>query len=121
MDALECLIQIKMVKTQYWFLPLKLVGCDIISFFKEKTSVNAIQALEKAVVYYISLLSLEELFLRNPKFERFSVFPIKMALNFINAGSRLNFIKPQKNGIRSSESDIPGWNDASHRNKVQVI
>jgi CRP/FNR family transcriptional regulator len=45
--------------------------CDIVSFFKEKPSINAIQAMEDSEVYYISLPQLEKLFQCVPKFERF--------------------------------------------------
>ena len=53
------------------FYPENWWACDIVSFFKEKPAVNAIQALEDSEVYYMSLSRLEELFLEIPKFERF--------------------------------------------------
>jgi CRP-like cAMP-binding protein len=53
------------------FYPENWWSCDIVSFFKEKPTVNAIQALEDSEVYYMSLYQLEELFLEIPKFERF--------------------------------------------------
>lgn len=53
------------------FYPENWWACDIVSFFKEKPAVNAIQALEDSEVYYMSLSRLEELFLDIPKFERF--------------------------------------------------
>jgi CRP-like cAMP-binding protein len=46
-------------------------ACDIVSFSKAKPATNTIQALEESVVYYFTLPSLEELFVRVPKFERF--------------------------------------------------
>lgn len=53
------------------FYPENWWVCDIVSFFKETASSNAIQALEDSEVYYTSLSKLEELFLKVPKFERF--------------------------------------------------
>lgn len=53
------------------FYPENWWACDIVSFFKQKPAVNAIQALEDSEVYYISLSRLEELFAEVPKFERF--------------------------------------------------
>ncbi|MCD9015497.1 Crp/Fnr family transcriptional regulator [Fulvivirgaceae bacterium QH1ED-6-2] len=53
------------------FYPENWWSCDIVSFFKEKPAVNAIQALEDSEVYYMSLSRLEELFVAIPKFERF--------------------------------------------------
>jgi CRP/FNR family transcriptional regulator len=53
------------------FYPENWWACDIVSFFKEKPSANAIQALENSEVYYTSLLQLEKLFQAIPKFERF--------------------------------------------------
>ncbi|WP_345332298.1 Crp/Fnr family transcriptional regulator [Mucilaginibacter defluvii] len=53
------------------FYPENWWACDIVSFFKQKPTVNAIQALEDSEVYYISLSRLEELFAEIPKFERF--------------------------------------------------
>lgn len=53
------------------FYPENWWACDIVSFFKEKPSANAIQALENSEVYYISLPQLEKLFQTIPKFERF--------------------------------------------------
>jgi len=53
------------------FYPENWWACDIVSFFKEKQALNAIQALEDSEVYYLSLTRLEELFKRIPKFERF--------------------------------------------------
>ncbi|WDF55584.1 Crp/Fnr family transcriptional regulator [Mucilaginibacter sp. KACC 22063] len=53
------------------FYPENWWVCDIVSFFKEAASSNAIQALEDSEVYYTSLSKLEELFLKVPKFERF--------------------------------------------------
>ncbi len=53
------------------FYPENWWACDIVSFFKEKHSANAIQALEDSEVYYISLPQLEKLFQTIPKFERF--------------------------------------------------
>ncbi|MEJ0057583.1 MAG: hypothetical protein WDN75_19240 [Bacteroidota bacterium] len=42
-----------------------------MSFFKERPSANAIQAMENSEVYYTSLPQLEKLFQTIPKFERF--------------------------------------------------
>lgn len=53
------------------FYPENWWACDIVSFFKEKSAVNAIQALEDSEIYYMSLARLEDLFLEIPKFERF--------------------------------------------------
>lgn len=53
------------------FYPENWWVCDIVSFFKEKPSANAIQTLENSEVYYTSLLQLEKLFQTIPKFERF--------------------------------------------------
>ena len=53
------------------FYPENWWACDIVSFFNEKRSVNAIQALEDSEVYYTSLAQLEKLFHTIPKFERF--------------------------------------------------
>jgi CRP-like cAMP-binding protein len=53
------------------FYPENWWACDIVSFFKEKPAVNAIQALEDTEVYYLTLPRLEELFIQIPKFERF--------------------------------------------------
>lgn len=53
------------------FYPENWWACDIVSFFKEKPAVNAIQALEDSEVYYFTLARLEELFIQIPKFERF--------------------------------------------------
>jgi CRP-like cAMP-binding protein len=53
------------------FYPENWWVCDIVSFFKEKASNNAIQALEDTEVYYISLPQLEKLLQTIPKFERF--------------------------------------------------
>jgi CRP/FNR family transcriptional regulator len=53
------------------FYPENWWACDIVSFFNEKHSANAIQALENSEVYYISLAKLEKLFQTIPKFERF--------------------------------------------------
>ena len=53
------------------FYPENWWACDIVSFFKGKPALNAIQALEDSEVYYLSLQRLEELFVRIPKFERF--------------------------------------------------
>lgn len=53
------------------FYPENWWVCDIVSFFKEKPSSNAIQASEDSEVYYASLAQLENLFLTVPKFERF--------------------------------------------------
>lgn len=53
------------------FYPENWWACDIVSFFKEKHSANAIQAMENCEVYYISLAKLEKLFQTIPKFERF--------------------------------------------------
>jgi len=53
------------------FYPENWWACDIVSFFKEKHSVNAIQAMENSEVYYTSLQQLEKLFLTIPQFERF--------------------------------------------------
>jgi CRP-like cAMP-binding protein len=53
------------------FYPENWWVCDNVSFFKEKPSANAIQAMENSEVYYISLPQLEKLFQSIPKFERF--------------------------------------------------
>jgi CRP/FNR family transcriptional regulator len=53
------------------FYPENWWTCDIVSFFKEKPSENAIQALEDSEIYYCSLPQLEKLFEAIPKFERF--------------------------------------------------
>lgn len=53
------------------FYPENWWVCDIVSFFREKSSINAIQAIENSEIYFISLTSLEELFKTIPKFERF--------------------------------------------------
>ena len=53
------------------FYPENWWVCDIVSFYEEKLSANAIQAMEDSEVYYISLSQLENLFWANPKFERF--------------------------------------------------
>ncbi|MXN90311.1 cyclic nucleotide-binding domain-containing protein [Flavobacterium sp. Sd200] len=53
------------------FYPENWWVCDIVSFYKEKPSANAIQAMEDSEVYYTSLSQLENLFQANPKFERF--------------------------------------------------
>ena len=53
------------------FYPENWWVCDNVSFFKEKPSANAIQAMENSEVYYISLPQLEKLFQTIPKFERF--------------------------------------------------
>jgi CRP-like cAMP-binding protein len=53
------------------FYPENWWACDMVSFFKEKPAVNAIQALEDTEVCYLSLPRLEELFASIPKFERF--------------------------------------------------
>jgi CRP-like cAMP-binding protein len=53
------------------FYPENWWACDIVSFFKEKPAVNAIQALEDSEVYYFSLPKLEQLFVQIAKFERF--------------------------------------------------
>ena len=53
------------------FYPENWWACDIVSFFKEKPAINAIQTLEDSEVYYLSLSKLEELFGQIPKFERF--------------------------------------------------
>jgi CRP/FNR family transcriptional regulator len=53
------------------FYPENWWVCDLVSFFKEKRSSNAIQAMENSEVYYASLPQLEKLFQTIPKFERF--------------------------------------------------
>jgi len=53
------------------FYPENWWACDIVSFFKEKPAINAIQALEDSAVLYFTLAHLEELFQKVPKFERF--------------------------------------------------
>jgi CRP-like cAMP-binding protein len=53
------------------FYPENWWACDIVSFFKERPAINAIQALEDTEVYYLKLPSLETLFESVPKFERF--------------------------------------------------
>ena len=53
------------------FYPENWWACDIVSFFKTKPAINAIQALEDSEVFYFSLPRLEELFAGIPKFERF--------------------------------------------------
>lgn len=53
------------------FYPENWWACDIVSFFKEKPAINAIQALEDTEVSYFTLSRLEELFANVPKFERF--------------------------------------------------
>jgi CRP-like cAMP-binding protein len=53
------------------FYPENWWACDIVSFFKAKPAMNAIQALEDTEVYYLTLPALEELFLKVTKFERF--------------------------------------------------
>jgi CRP/FNR family transcriptional regulator len=53
------------------FYPENWWVCDLVSFFKEKRSSNAIQAMENSEVYYASLAQLEKLFQTIPKFERF--------------------------------------------------
>jgi len=53
------------------FYPENLWACDIVSFFNKKPAANTIQALEDTELYYFSLPSLEELFEKVPKFERF--------------------------------------------------
>lgn len=53
------------------FYPENWWVCDMVSFYKEKPSTNAIQAMEDSEVYYTSLQELENLFRANPKFERF--------------------------------------------------
>ncbi|MBS7563861.1 Crp/Fnr family transcriptional regulator [Mucilaginibacter sp. Bleaf8] len=53
------------------FYPENWWACDIVSFFNEKPAINAIQALEDSKVYYLTLMRLEELFIKIPKFERF--------------------------------------------------
>ncbi|RFZ91006.1 Crp/Fnr family transcriptional regulator [Mucilaginibacter conchicola] len=53
------------------FYPENWWVCDIVSFFNQKPSANAIQALEDCEVYYTSLSQLEQLFREIPKFERF--------------------------------------------------
>lgn len=53
------------------FFPENWWACDNMSFFKERSSTNAIQALEDSEVYYTSLPQLEKLFQTIPKFERF--------------------------------------------------
>ena len=53
------------------FYPENWWSVDIVSFFKEKPAINAIQALEDTEVDYLSLQKLEALFSDIPKFERF--------------------------------------------------
>jgi CRP-like cAMP-binding protein len=53
------------------FYPENWWTCDIVSFYRERRAVNAIQALEDSEVYYLTLPRLEELFEKIPKFERF--------------------------------------------------
>jgi CRP-like cAMP-binding protein len=53
------------------FYPENWWATDIVSFFNEKPSANAIQTMENSEVYYISLPKLEKLFQTIPKFERF--------------------------------------------------
>jgi CRP/FNR family transcriptional regulator len=53
------------------FYPENWWVCDIVSFFNQKPSANAIQAMENSEVYYTSLPQLEKLFQTIPKFERF--------------------------------------------------
>jgi len=53
------------------FYPENWWVCDIVSFFNEKPSANAIQTLEDCEVYCASLPQLEKLFQTIPKFERF--------------------------------------------------
>jgi CRP/FNR family transcriptional regulator len=53
------------------FYPENWWVCDLVSFFKEKRSSNAIQGMENSEVYYASLAQLEKLFQTIPKFERF--------------------------------------------------
>jgi CRP-like cAMP-binding protein len=53
------------------FYPENWWACDIVSFFKARSAMNAIQALEDSEVYYLSLDRLEELFAKITRFERF--------------------------------------------------
>lgn len=53
------------------FCPENWWACDMISFFKERPAVNAIQALEDSHVFSITRPQLENLFIKVPKFERF--------------------------------------------------
>jgi CRP-like cAMP-binding protein len=53
------------------FYPENWWACDIVSFFKQRQAINAIQALEDSEVYCLSLPDINELFLAIPKFERF--------------------------------------------------
>jgi CRP-like cAMP-binding protein len=53
------------------FYPENWWVCDIVSFFREKSSINSIQAIENSEIYFISLQSMENLFHTIPKFERF--------------------------------------------------
>lgn len=53
------------------FYPENWWACDTVSFFKEKPTVNTIQALDDCEICFFTLPCLEELFLKVPKFERF--------------------------------------------------
>lgn len=53
------------------FYPENWWACDLVSFFKEKVSLNSIQALEDTALYSVSRTRLEDLFREIPKFERF--------------------------------------------------
>lgn len=53
------------------FCPENWWASDIVSFFRERPAINAIQALEDSHVFSITLPLLEKLFTDVPKFERF--------------------------------------------------
>ena len=53
------------------FCPENWWACDIVSFFKERPAVNAIQALEDTELFCFSFSQIEELFNEMPKFQRF--------------------------------------------------
>ena len=90
------------------FYPENWWACDIVSFFKEKPAVNAIQALEDTEVCYLSLTRLEELFVKVPKFERFFRILTQNGFELYQRRITSNLSKPAEERYLEFRKRYPG-------------
>jgi CRP-like cAMP-binding protein len=90
------------------FYPENWWACDIVSFFKEKPAVNAIQALEDSEVSYFSLAQLEKLFASVPKFERFFRILTQNGFELYQRRITANLSKNAEDRYRQFRKQYPG-------------
>ncbi|WP_342644481.1 Crp/Fnr family transcriptional regulator [Mucilaginibacter sp. CSA2-8R] len=90
------------------FYPENWWACDIVSFFKEKPAINAIQALEDTEVSYFTLSRLEELFANVPKFERFFRILTQNGFELYQRRITANLSKNAEERYRQFRKQYPG-------------